>query len=184
MAAQRFGKNQPPLRLREDAGVFLGAGVVDDGQRAVKGVGMVGRVHQHRAVGGVQAGVDLVHRALGLVRIGQAADDRPALRIEPEVGFRVGGGADAFARLGEAADVPVAVPAEGLDLAAVFRQQAVQPSVVLRLAQLAGKPAQNRQGVIELHRHKTGLAVGAQAQAVVPVGIQPGGQPVRAEMIQ
>ena len=81
MAAEGFGQDQPPLGLGEDAGIFLGAGVVDYRQGALKGMGVVGRVHEHRAVGGVQPVVDLGHGPVGLVLVRQPADDRPAIRI-------------------------------------------------------------------------------------------------------
>ena len=184
VAAEGLGQDQPALRLGEDAGVLFGAGVVDDGQRAVKGVGVVGRVHQDGAVGRVQPLADPVHDGLPLAVSGQAADDGPALGVEPEVSLRVAGGADPLTGLGVAADEAVAVPAEGLDPALVFGQLAVQPLDVRFGPAVAGKLPEDLHGVVELQGHKGGLAVGAQPQAVVPVGVEAGGQAVGAQVVQ
>src|SRR5699024_8954761 len=184
VAAEGLGQDRPALRLGEDAGVLFGAGVVDDGQRAVKGVGVVGRVHQDGAVGRVQPLADPVHDGLPLAVSGQAADDGPALGVEPEVGLRVAGGADPLTGLGVAADEAVAVPAEGLDPALVFGQLAVQPLDVRFGPAVAGKLPEDLHGVVELQGHKGGLAVGAQPQAVVPVGVEAGGQAVGAQVVQ
>ena len=174
VTAQGLGQNQPALGLGEDAGVFLGAGVVDDSQRAVKGVGMVGRVHQNGAVCSVQPLADPFHDGVGLVRICQPADDGPALGVQPEVGLRCGGFADPLAGLGEATNKPVAVPAQLLDAALILGQLFIQPADILVGAAVGGKLPQNPHGVVELEGHKGRLAVGAQPQAVVPVGRRAG----------
>ena len=56
-----------------------------------EGVGVVGRVHEDGAVVGIQPVIDAVHGQLGLFPVRQAADDRPALGIEPQVGLRGAG---------------------------------------------------------------------------------------------
>ena len=53
MSAQRFCKNQPSLGLGKNTGILFCSLIIDDGQGAVEGVGMVGRIHQEGAVFGV-----------------------------------------------------------------------------------------------------------------------------------
>ena len=184
VTAQGLCQDQPALGLGEDAGIFLGAGVVNHGQCAVKSVGMVGRVHQDGAVCSVQPLADSFHDGVGLVGIRQTADDGPALGVQPEVGLGCGSFADPLAGLGEAPDEPVAVPAQLLDAALILGQLFIQPADILVGAAVGGKLPQNPHGVIELEGHKGRLAVGAQPQTVVPVGIQAGGQAVGAQMVQ
>ena len=181
--AQRLGENEPPLRLREDAAVLLDARVVDDGERPVKSVRAVGRIHDHRAVRRVQPLPYAVQRFVRLFVGSRSADDRPRLRVQPHIGFRRISVPDYLAVFPEPTDEPVLVPAQSIQLLSELFLFPCQKSEILRVFPVLRKLLHDPQRVIELEGDKGGFPRFAQAQAVVPVGMQARRHPVRAHMV-
>ena len=143
---------------------------------------MVGRVHKDGTISGVESLPDQIHGERGLHLICEAADDCPALRIEPEVGLRCRALADGFARFGEAAKEAVFVPAKAVDL---FLQRGLcflQRGKIACIFLLRCKSAHDCECIVKLQRHKAGFSICTKAETVVPVGIQTGGKPMGAEM--
>ena len=183
VAAKRFGKNDPALGLGEDSGVFLGALIVYYGERSFKGVLLVGRVHEDKAKIGVQLLVNVFKRGVSLLGGSQAGNDGPALWVEPHVRFGIVSASDYFSALGESADKAVLVPAKLLDFFSKFLLGLVQEGDIFGILFVLGELAQNRHRVIVLERDKRRFAVGAKAQAVVPVGVEARGNSVGAKML-
>ena len=89
MPAQGFSKDEPALGLGENPGVFFCPRIVNDSQCAVKGMCMLGRIHQKRAVFRVQFPIDIGKYGVCLCRFCKPADHGPALGVQPQVSFWV-----------------------------------------------------------------------------------------------
>ena len=172
VSAQRFRKNDPSLCLGEDAAVFLDTLVIDDRKRAVEGMVLIRRIHQENAVIGIQDPVDGIQGSVCLFRGRKAADDSPALRIEPHAGFGVVAFSDDIAVFGIAADEAVFIPAQLLKQLAEVLLGFLQEGNSFRILFVCGEFLLNRKGIVELHCDKGGFSVFAKPQAVIPVGVK------------
>ena len=92
--------------------------------------------------------------------------------------------ANHLAGLGEAPDKAVPVPAQVVKQNPEFFLFPLQPLEIGGILLLSGEFPQDGKGVVELEGHKGGLPVGPQPQAVVPVGVESGGHPVGAQVLQ
>ena len=184
VAQQGFRQDQPALGLGEDASVLLGTGIENDGKGPVKGMGPVGRIHQDGAVLRIQPAIYILHGLFRLLRIRQAADHRPALGIEPEIGLRCCALADDLAVLRETADEAVLIPAQSDQLRVQGLLLFFQPGQIVCILLFGSELTQYRKGIVELEGHERGFSVGPQPQAVVPVGIEAGRHAVRSQMLQ
>ena len=179
-----FGQNQPSLGLGEDAAVLFRALVVDDRQRAVKSVRVVGRIHKNCAVRRVEPCEHLLHCRFSLLRACQAADHRPGLRVEPEICLRRRALADGLALLRKAPDKAVLVPAQCIQLFAQRGLFLTEPAQIFRISLHLCKFLQNSERIVVLERDERGFPVGTKAQAVIPVRVESCGHAVRSEMMQ
>ena len=147
-------------------------------------MGMIRRLHQHSTVIGVQTLMYRIQNRVGLFFGSQPADDCPALGIEPEICLRVCALAYGLTCFGKSTDKPVLVPAQFLHKLAecfLLTDQLIYCGGILLFCRqffLDGH------GEIELERHEAGFTVCAQTQAVIPVCIQAGRHPMRAEVFQ
>ena len=152
VSAQGFRQDRPSLRLAEDAAVLLGPGVEQPHPGAFEIVVAVARLHQLQAIGRVQLLMRRLQDDLRLLRRGAAADDRPALGIQPHGGFPVLLAADDGSGIPESADEPVTFEAQVVqDLQQLFGRFIQVPDILrLVLAELL----HDVQRVIQLERHK------------------------------
>ena len=180
VARQRLRQDCPALGLAEDAAVFLRSGVEQAHPGAFEIVIAIAGLHEFEAVRRVQLLAGRVQDDLRLLRRGGTADDRPGLGIEPHGGFPVLLAADDVPGIAEAADEPVAFEAFFVqNLQEVFRRL-VQIFHIIRL--ILAEFLHDVQRVIQLEGYEGAFSLGAEHQAVIPVRMQAGGHPVRAQM--
>ena len=166
-----LGAPCPGVGMAEHGAVFLQTRIhPGDEADAVVGGGEAGGV-EHQAVGGVQVLVHAVHGGDAVLVVGNAGKHRPgvAFHVHPSLGICLG--ADLAVPGGDAADVPLAVPEDGL---ADFFDMLGNPCIfgrVLRFPQLLGQGDKvPERPVVQEADH--GAFAAAQVQAVVPVGAQ------------
>src|SRR5699024_7199227 len=116
MSLQSLCQDQPSLRLREDTGIFFYALIIDHCQSAVEGMSVIRRIHKDGSVLGIETFMDIFHDKSSLVFGSQAADYRPALVIQPEVGLRIFVVSDAVSGFGILPDKEVLIQAHSLNL--------------------------------------------------------------------
>ena len=184
VAQQGFGQDRPALGLAEDAAVLLGGGVEQLHQRAVEVVLLVAGAHDLNAPGGVELFIDGLHGGFGLLGGGQAGDDAPALGVHPHRRFGIVLGADDEAFLGVAAAEAVVLPEMLVDQLLLLLALLAQVLAVLGVfGGIGHQLVQHAGGVVQLHGDEGGFARSAQAQAVIPVGVQAGGHAVGTQMV-
>ena len=157
--------------MAEHGAVFLQTRIYPgDEADAVVGGGEAGGV-EHQAVGGVQVLVHAVHGGDAVLVVGNAGKHRPGVALHVYPSFGICLGADLAVSGGDAADVPPAVPEDGLaDFFDVLRDLCIFGRV-LRFPQLLGQSDKvPERPVVQEADH--GAFTASQVQAVVPVGPQ------------
>ena len=142
------------------------------------------RIHDDRTVRSIEPLVHIVHSSHGLLPVRKTADDSPALRIEPHIGFRCSALSDDLTVLRITADKAVFIPAQADELLMKLLLLSLEPCEIFTVTLLCRKCTKDRERIVELERYERRLTVGSEPQAVIPVGIKTGRHAVRSEMVE